>query len=228
MNYDRKISMTVIRRLPKYRRYLKELMNSGIDRISSKDLGEIIGFTASQIRQDFNNFGGFGQQGYGYNVKELYNGITDILALNNRYNTIIIGAGNIGQALSNYPWLKTSGFHIKALFDLNPRLIGLKIHEHEIMDIDMMEEYVEKNDISIAFICTPKDASQKIADRLCKTSIKGLWNFSPIDLSVTDNVVVENVHLNDSLFVLSYLIKAGEPSDDGHQEEIISRIKNEK
>lgn len=214
MDSKKKISMAVIRRLPKYHRYLKELLEKEVYRISSKELSEIIGFTASQIRQDLNNFGGFGQQGYGYNVDELYEGITKILYLSQPYNVVIIGAGNMGQALANYPWLQNSGFRIRALFDVNPRLIGLKIRDLEIYDIEELEAYIEKNDINIAFVCTPKEKTQKIANVLSKTSIQGIWNFSPVDLKVNSNIVVENVHLSDSLFVLSYLLNNWEESEE--------------
>lgn len=206
MNSKKKVSMAVIRRLPKYHRYLHELLEKEVFRISSKELSDIIGFTASQIRQDFNNFGGFGQQGYGYNVEELYRGITKILYLQKDYNVVIVGAGNMGQALANYPWLQSSGFKVRALFDVNPKLIGLKIRDLEIYDIEELESYVGENNIHVAFVCTPKEKSQEIANILSRTSIEGIWNFSPIDLKVDNDIVVENVHLSDSLFVLSYLL----------------------
>ncbi len=206
MNMKKRISMAVIRRLPKYHRYLKELLDKEVYRISSKELSEIIGFTASQIRQDLNNFGGFGQQGYGYNVEELYDGISQILALHQSYRVVIIGAGNMGQALANYPWFQSSGFEVQALFDVNPKLIGLKIRNMEIHDIEELTEFIEKNQIDVAFVCTPKEKSQEIADILSATSIQGIWNFAPMDLLVAEHIVVENVHLSDSLFVLSYLL----------------------
>lgn len=203
---SKQISMAVIRRLPKYYRYLRDLLDRDIYRISSKELSEIIGFTASQIRQDLNNFGGFGQQGYGYNVEELYNEIGKILGIDKGYNTVIVGAGNLGQAIANYSGFQKSGFEIKALFEANPRLIGLKIRDLEIFDIDDVEEYIKKNNIQIAVICTPKERAQDIADRLSKTQISGIWNFAPVDLSLPENVLVENVHLTESLYTLSYLL----------------------
>ncbi|WP_099189929.1 redox-sensing transcriptional repressor Rex [Tepidibacter mesophilus] len=203
---SKQISMAVIRRLPKYYRYLKDLLDRDIYRISSKELSEIIGFTASQIRQDLNNFGGFGQQGYGYNVEELYNEIGKILGIDKGYNTVIVGAGNLGQAIANYSGFQRSGFEIKALFEANPRLIGLKIRDLEIFDIDDIEEYIKKNDIQIAVICTPKESAQDIADRLSQSGISGIWNFAPVDLILPENVVVENVHLTESLYTLSYLL----------------------
>ncbi|CAH2211930.1 redox-sensing transcriptional repressor Rex [Tepidibacter aestuarii] len=203
---SKQISMAVIRRLPKYYRYLRDLLDRDIYRISSKELSEIIGFTASQIRQDLNNFGGFGQQGYGYNVEELYNEIGKILGVDKGYNTIIVGAGNLGQAIANYAGFQKSGFEIKALFEANPRLIGLKIRDLEIFDIDDVEEYIKQNDIQIAVICTPKESAQDIADRLSESGISGIWNFAPVDLVLPENVVVENVHLTESLYTLSYLL----------------------
>ena len=126
---SKNISMAVIRRLPKYYRYLGDLLSKDIQRISSKELSDIIGFTASQIRQDLNNFGGFGQQGYGYNIEDLHNEIGKILGLNKSYNAVLVGAGNLGQAIANYTGFKNAGFEIKALFDANPKLIGLNIRE---------------------------------------------------------------------------------------------------
>jgi len=203
---SRKISMAVIRRLPKYHRYLRDLLEKDVNRISSKELSKIIGFTASQIRQDLNNFGGFGQQGYGYNVEELYKEISTILGLEEEYNTIIIGAGNLGQAIANYAGFRSSGFRIKALFDINPRLIGLKIRELEILDIEDIKEYVIANNIKIAVICIPKDKVQSIANELAEAGISGIWNFAPVDLDLPDDIIVENVHLTESLFTLSYLL----------------------
>ncbi|WFD10004.1 redox-sensing transcriptional repressor Rex [Tepidibacter hydrothermalis] len=203
---SKQISMAVIRRLPKYYRYLRDLLDRDIYRISSKELSEIIGFTASQIRQDLNNFGGFGQQGYGYNVEELYNEIGKILGIDKGYNTVIVGAGNLGQAIANYSGFQKSGFEIKALFEANPRLIGLKIRDLEIFDIEDIEDYIKENDIEIAVICTPKESAQDIADRLSKSGISGIWNFAPVDLNLPENLVVENVHLTESLYTLSYLL----------------------
>lgn len=202
---NRNISMAVIRRLPKYHRYLGDLLDKDIQRISSKELSDIIGFTASQIRQDLNNFGGFGQQGYGYNVEELYNEIGKILGLSRTYNSIIIGAGNLGQAIANY-----AGFKIKALFDANPRMIGLKIRDFEILDSESIEEFVSENNIDIAILCIPKNGAQDVVDRLVKVGIKGIWNFAPLDLEVPKDVIVENVNLTESLFTLSYLMNENE------------------
>ncbi|MEW9124282.1 MAG: redox-sensing transcriptional repressor Rex [Thermotaleaceae bacterium] len=201
-----KISMAVIRRLPKYHRYLRDLLEKDIKRISSKELSNIMGLTASQIRQDLNNFGGFGQQGYGYNVEALYEEIEKILGLDKRYNTIIIGAGNLGQAIANYTNFEKAGFTIKVMFDINPKLIGLKIRDIEILDADYLEEYIRLNNITIGMICTPKEQAQNVANRLVQCNIQGIWNFAPVDLAVPEQVILENVHLSESLYTLSYLL----------------------
>jgi redox-sensing transcriptional repressor len=200
------VPMPVIRRLPRYHRYLEELLKNDVKRISSRELSEKMGVTASQIRQDLNNYGGFGQQGYGYNVEELYNTLTKILGLDKTYSTIIIGAGNLGQAIANYTNFERTGFNLKGIFDINPKLFGLKIRDIEIMDVDNLEDFLASNKIDIAILCIPKDNSQIMADRLIKSGIKAIWNFSPIDLKVPDDVILENVHLSDSLLTLSYRI----------------------
>jgi redox-sensing transcriptional repressor len=204
---NKNISMAVIRRLPKYHRYLGDLLDRDIQRISSKELSDIIGFTASQIRQDLNNFGGFGQQGYGYNVEALYTEIGKILGLDKKYNAILIGAGNLGQAIANYSGFRNAGFEIKALFDANPRIIGLKIREFDVLDPDIIEDFIKENNIDIAVMCIPKNGAQEVIDRVIRAGIKGVWNFAPIDLEVPEGVIVENVNLTESLFTLSYLMK---------------------
>ena len=209
MDKKKDISMAVIKRLPKYYRHLAELLRNDVDRISSKELSEKIGFTASQIRQDFNCFGGFGQQGYGYNVEELYNELSKILGLDKSYNTIILGAGNLGQALANYSGFRRSGFKVKALFDINPRLVGIKIQDLEVMDVEKMEEFIKKEDITIAVICTPKEKAQESANKLIEYGIKGIWNFAPMDITVPENIKVEEVNLSESLYVLSYMLNDG-------------------
>ncbi|MCB6992758.1 redox-sensing transcriptional repressor Rex [bacterium 210820-DFI.6.37] len=204
MKKDTKISNAVIKRLPRYRRYLKELQKKGVDKISSNEFSSLIGYTASQIRQDLNNFGGFGQQGYGYNVEGLYNEISAILGLDKEYKMIIVGAGNLGQAIANYTYYYKAGFVVCGIFDVNPKLIGLKINDIEVMDYENIVEYAEENQIDIGIICTTKDSAQEVADKLCFAGVKGLWNFAPVDLEVPDHVAVENVHLSDSLHSLAY------------------------
>ncbi|MCF6465270.1 redox-sensing transcriptional repressor Rex [Clostridium sp. Cult2] len=206
MDRENRVSITVIRRLPKYYRYLGDLLRKGINRISSQELSKMTGFTASQIRQDLNNFGGFGQQGYGYNVEELQGQLGKILGLDRVYNTVIAGAGNLGQAVANYKGFQDAGFKVLALFDKNPKLIGLKIRDIEIKDVDELEKFIKENNVEIGIITTPKESAQDIADIYTKSGIKGIWNFAPADLRVDDEMIVENVHLNESLFTLSYFL----------------------
>ena len=204
----KKISNAVINRLPRYYRYLGELLENEVVRISSKELSERMGVTASQIRQDLNNFGGFGQQGYGYNVEYLYNEIAKILGLENHYSVVVIGAGNLGQALANYTDFEKRGFVIKGLFDVNPRLVGISVRGIEVRDMDTVADFVRENGVDIAILTVPKVKAPLIANELVESGVKGIWNFAPVDLEITDtHVVVENVHLSESLMTLSYRIK---------------------
>ena len=207
MEKKKNVSMAVIKRMPKYYRYLGELLKNDVDRISSKELGEKIGFTASQIRQDLNNFGDFGQQGYGYNVKELYKQISLILGLDKEYTGVIIGAGNLGQAIANYNRFSELGLSIECIFDANPKLVGMRIRDIEIRDIDTLAEFLQENNVDIGIICVPRINAQKVSDMLVKGGIKGIWNFAPVDLVVPEDVKVENVHLSESLLTLVYLMK---------------------
>ncbi len=201
---DKVISQAVIGRLPRYYRYLGDLKDSGIERISSQDLSKLMKVTASQIRQDFNNFGGFGQQGYGYNVEYLYNEIAKILGLNEKHNLIIVGAGNLGQAIANYMNFERRGFIVKGIFDINPQLHGKVLRGVPVQPVEQIEEFVKENDIDIAVLTMPKDGAVKTAEVLVKCNIKAIWNFAHVDLNVPDSIVVENVHLSDSLMKLSY------------------------
>ncbi len=202
----RNVPEAVIKRLPRYYRFLEDLMKKDIYRISSRELSERMGVTASQIRQDLNFFGGFGQQGYGYNVEFLYNEIGAILGIDSPNPTIIIGAGNLGQAIAKYPSFKKRGFHIKALFDIRDGVVGAKIAGIPVYHIDELEDYMEKNDVTIAVLSMAKDAAPKVAQRLYACGIKGIINFSYINLGIPEDVPVENVHLSDSLMTLSYKI----------------------
>ena len=204
MAIKKKVSMAVIKRLPRYYRYLFDLLSMDIARISSKELSVRMGITASQIRQDLNCFGGFGQQGYGYNVESLYNEIGNILGVNNKFNTVIIGAGNMGQALANYGNFEKRGFRITGIFDVNPKIIGKKIKTIEIMSFDSLEDFAKKNRVDIAMLTVPYEHAPEAADRIARLGIKGLWNFSPMDLKLPYDIVIENVHLSDSLMVLGY------------------------
>lgn len=204
---QKEISQAVIRRMPRYYRYLGELMDEGVERISSSDLSKRMLVTASQIRQDLNNFGGFGQQGYGYNVKYLYEEIGKILGLNTTHNIIVIGAGNLGQALANYVKFEKLGFKITALFDVNPDLAGLTVRGIRIYMLDELDEYCKEHQIDIAALTMPKSTADEIANRLVDLGIHAIWNFAHVDLDLTNkDVVVENVHLSDSLMQLSYNI----------------------
>ena len=191
------ISKAVISRLPRYFRYLGQLRDDGVERISSHELSERMKVTASQIRQDFNNFGGFGQQGYGYNVQYLYDEIGKILGLHKTHRLIVIGAGNLGQALTNYVDFEKRGFIIQGIFDCNERLHGRKIRDRTILSMD-------DNDIDIGVLTLPKEAALKVAEQLISYGIKAIWNFAHIDLHLPSDIIVENVHLSDSLMQLSY------------------------
>lgn len=202
-----KVSITVIRRLPIYYRYLEELLQNGSNRISSKELSNITGFTASQIRQDLNNFGGFGQQGYGYNVKELYNEIGKILGLDKQYDVVLTGAGNLGHAIALYKGFMESGFNILAVFDKNPNNPRHKNRGLGVKSIDELEDFLKENNIEIGIITTNKDQAQDVADVYVRNGVKAIWNFAPIDLNVPEDVIVETVRLSESLFALSYFLK---------------------
>ncbi len=203
---NKEISQAVIGRLPRYFRYLGELKDDGIERISSQELSAIMKVTASQIRQDFNNFGGFGQQGYGYKVEYLYEEIGKILGLHKTHNLIIIGAGNLGQALANYMNFERRGFLFRGIFDNNPALFGKKIRDLEVQPMEELETFVKENEIDIAVLTIPKDNALEVAERLARQEIKGIWNFAHIDLNLSKEIQVENVHLSDSLMKLTYNI----------------------
>ena len=203
---DRGISRAVIRRLPRYYRYLGELLENGVERISSGDLSKRMKVTASQIRQDLNNFGGFGQQGYGYNVKYLYTEIGKILGLEEDHNIIIIGAGNLGQALANYTAFEKRGFILKGIFDVNPRLQGVSIRGVPVRMKDELKTFIQNNDVEIGVLTIPKEKAIEVANLLVDNGVRAIWNFAHTDLNLPDNVIVENVHLSESLMQLSYNI----------------------
>ena len=201
---EKSISKTVIRRLPRYYRYLGELLEEGVERISSNELSSKMHVTASQIRQDLNNFGGFGQQGYGYNVPYLYAEIGKILGLDRTHHIIIIGAGNLGQALANYVKFEKRGFKVVGIFDINPVLKGISIRGNEIRMMDELPEFLRENDVQIATLTLPKAYAEETANLLVENGIKAIWNFAHLDLAVPEDVIVENVHLSESLMRLSY------------------------
>ncbi|MEE1032542.1 MAG: redox-sensing transcriptional repressor Rex [Ruminococcus sp.] len=207
---ERQISKAVIKRLPRYYRYLGEILDSGMERISSGELSSRMKVTASQIRQDLNHFGGFGQQGYGYNVKYLHEEIGKILGLDEKHNMIVIGGGNMGQALSKYAAFERNGFDIKGIFDINPELIGKTIGKVPIYPTSSLQEFIKNENIEIAALTLPKAAAPEMADLLVACGIKAIWNFAHTDLVVPKDVVVENVHLFDSLMRLSYNLSSYE------------------
>ena len=201
-----KISKAVVSRLPRYYRYLDELKQQNIERISSKELSKLMNVTASQIRQDLNNFGGFGQQGYGYNVGYLYEEIGKLLGLDTKHKMVIVGAGNLGQAIANYGNFKNRGFEITALFDKNKDLIGKKTANYEIKDIVNLYDYINENNIEIVALTLPKEPAKIIAEKLVECGVKAFWNFAHTDLKFSNDVIVENVHLSESLMKLTYRI----------------------
>ncbi len=199
------VSISVIKRLPRYYRFLGELKARGVVRISSKDLSEKMGFTASQIRQDLNCFGGFGQQGYGYNIESLYNEIGKILGVDKTRKAILIGAGNLGKAVALHMSFEARGFNVIGIFDKNPALSGQMLRGIPIRHIDGLFDFCKDNSPVVAVLCIPSAAAETLAPQLVQLGIKGFWNFSHYDISANHpNVAVENVHLSDSLMTLSY------------------------
>ena len=203
----KEISQAVIQRLPRYYRYLEELMEQGLERISSNELSKRMKLTASQIRQDLNNFGGFGQQGYGYRIQKLHDEIARILSLDEEHSMILIGAGHLGQALANYSNFQKRGFLLRAVFDVKPELIGTEVAGLKVLPMEELERVIEESGPRLAALCIPKDAALPVAERLVSLGIKGIWNFAPVDLELPEQVVVENVHLSESLMRLSYRMR---------------------
>ena len=201
------VSEVVVRRLPQYYRQLETLEREGVRRISSKELGEQMGLTASQIRQDINFFGAFGQQGYGYNVSELKRHLGEILGLDKNYNMIVVGAGNIGHAIVNYQSFQRRGFRVVGLFDKSAVIIGKEINGVKVRDMAELEAFLRENDVDIGAICTPMDTAQGIADLMVAGGIKAIWNFAPVMLEVPPEIPINHVHLTDSLLMLSYKLK---------------------
>ena len=203
-----KISMSVIRRLPRYYRYLTELMQSNVTRISSKDLSAKMGLTASQIRQDLNCFGGFGQQGYGYIVDQLRDEIANILDLNNAKKAIVLGAGNLGQAVAAYLEFEARGFRLIGIFDNNPAVLGKEVFEGiRVQDVAGLEDFCQREQPEMAVVCTPKEPAGVLVEQMYNCGIRNYWNFSHFNISRKyPDVIVEAVHLNDSLMTLSYLM----------------------
>ena len=206
MNMERNVPEVVIRRLPRYYRYLGELLKDGINRISSGALSKKMNVTASQIRQDFNYFGGFGQQGYGYNVEYLYNEMGEILGLHDGDTTIIIGAGNLGRALANHNTFEKRGFRLVGIFDNNAEKIGSVINNIKILDISCLKQFISENRVDIAILTVPKSEVHDISEVLADSGVMGILNFSYTDIKLSHDTIIENVHMSDHLMMLSYKI----------------------
>ena len=228
-NNSKPISPAVIKRLPRYFRYLRELIRSDVLRISSKELSERMGVTASQIRQDLNCFGGFGQQGYGYNVKNLYGKISAILGTDRGYTAIIVGIGNLGKALANNTLFDRRGVTITGLFDVDPELIGTEINGIAVSDFRNIESALKESPADIAVLTVPKNQAAVVAEKLASCGVRGFWNFSNMELSVDDYpVCIENIHLGDTLMTLCYdLAKKEDEADstESHSAEPAAREK---
>lgn len=205
MSKNDSISMSVIRRLPRYYRFLSELNDQNIDKISSTKLAQIMNVTASQVRQDLNCFGGFGQQGYGYSVSQLKEEIKNILGLNNDYKAILIGAGNLGKAVAMHMNFEKLGFELIACFDNNEQKAGSKLNGITVKNESELDDFCNKNHIDTAFLCIPRVCVENVLDKLYSHGIKNYWNFSHYDINARYNdTMVENVHLSDSLMTLCY------------------------
>ena len=199
-----RVSDAVIRRLPGYYRHLRELEAAGVMSISSQELGERMRLTPSQIRQDINCFGGFGRQGYGYKVSELKGHIGEILGLDKEHRLIILGAGNIGCAVAQYPTFSREGFRTVALFDTSENKVGRTLGEIPVLHMNELEQFVQENVVDIAVLALPKRNAQEALDRLYENGVRAIWNFAPTDLTHPEDMLVVNVHLSDSLQQLSY------------------------
>ena len=205
MSKNDSISMSVIRRLPRYYRFLSELNDQNIDKISSTKLAQIMNVTASQVRQDLNCFGGFGQQGYGYSVSQLKEEIKNILGLNNDYKAILICAGNLGKAVAMHMNFEKLGFELIACFDNNEQKVGSKLNGITVKNESELDDFCNKNHIDTAFLCIPRVCVENVLDKLYSHGIKNYWNFSHYDINARYNdTMVENVHLSDSLMTLCY------------------------
>ena len=205
MKNDKKISTPVLRRLPKYYRHLEDLSRSGVEKISSKDLSRLINVTASQIRQDLNCFGGFGQQGYGYNVKTLRDNLAEILGVTKRFNAVIVGVGHLGQALANHTTLTRSGVDLVALFDVSSDVVGTEVAGITVKNIAESHRFCLENRVDIAILTLPKSEALPVATVLANAGVKGFWNFTNTEISIPGkSVSVENVYMGDSLMKLCY------------------------
>ena len=208
------VPSAVIKRLPRYHRYLGDLLAEGKLRISSAELSRLMNVTASQIRQDLNCFGGFGQQGYGYNIKYLHGKISELLGVSEGYSAVIVGAGNLGKALASTNMFRRRGVKRLALFDKNESIIGSEIYGIPVYHVDALYDFCLENKVDIGVLTVPKEAAKDVAETMVKAGVRGLWNFANMELKIDDeSVVVENIHLGDSLMTLCYEIK--ERAEDG-------------
>ena len=207
---ERKISKIVVRRLPRYMRYLRELEKKGVSKVSSKELSELMGHTASQIRQDLNNFGGFGQQGYGYSVENLHNEIRSILGLDREYRVVVVGFGRLGQAIANYLKKNEPSFNIVGIFDIKDNVQGAEFPGAEMLTCKSLKSFVDEKNVDIAVITVPMEKAQIVADTVCEAGVKGIWNLTSVDLEIPEDVAVENVHMSDSLHSLAYFLNEKE------------------
>ena len=212
--YDKRIvertdvPVAVIKRLPRYHRYLGDLLAAGTLRISSAELSKIMNVTASQIRQDLNCFGGFGQQGYGYNVKYLHGKISELLGVCEGFGAVIVGAGNLGRALSTTNMFRRRGVERLALFDTNPALVGTELNGIPVYHVDTLGDFCRENKVDIGVLTVPKEAACEVAMVMVEAGVRGLWNFANMELKIDrEDVVVENIHLGDSLMTLCYELK---------------------
>lgn len=210
---DNRISDAVIHRLPKYYRYLSELEAAGVERVSSSRMSSDMSLNASQIRRDLNCFGGFGQQGYGYQVVRLRQEIMKILGIGIEYKAVVVGAGNIGQALMKYKHFSNEGYHIVAVFDADEQLVGRDIGGAYVRPMAELADFLRENKVDIGIIAVPKTYAQRIADELVSLGVRGIWNFAPVDVQVRRGVSVENVHLSDTLYILSYHMREQSEED---------------
>lgn len=212
------VPTAVIKRLPRYHRCLSDLLREGRMRISSAELSEIMQVTASQIRQDLNCFGGFGQQGYGYNIKYLHAKVSELLGVVEGYSAVIVGAGNLGRALAATHMFERRGVNRLALFDINPHVIGTEVSGLPVYSVDELSEFCRAHGVHIGVLTVPKEAAYDVALKMAEAGVRGIWNFANMELKLpTSDVIVENIHLGDSLMTLCYEIKnrSIEDSDNG-------------
>ena len=210
------VSNAVIKRLPRYHRYLGDLLREGTLRISSAELSKLMNVTASQIRQDLNCFGGFGQQGYGYNVKYLHGKISELLGVKEGFRAVIVGAGNLGKALAATHMFERRGIERVAMFDIAPEVVGTEICGIPVLHTKELYEFCKKEEVTIGVLTVPKEAAYEVSEAMIKAGVRGIWNFANMELKISSpGVIVENIHLGDSLMKLCYELSTGSGKDGG-------------